>query len=229
MRTSITREAIALASKVAFAKGFKQAGFRRQSNHFNRKSADLFHSVHFQASQWGTAVEGQFTVNLGVTSEPLYRIWTSTPLPVNPASAFYPITERIGALMPGGLDHWWPVDMSTDLAALADEVADTLLQYALPFFADFPDGRDLLDRLRAGKPLPISPYSLRFVQAILAKEYGFDDEAREQMNLELTEARTPRHRETAETISQRLGLVILDKNVRSDQCCFKPYLMDSER
>src|SRR5579864_2248689 len=109
MAATVMQTAIMSASKAALNHSLKALKFRRQGNHLWRESDGLFHGVHFQGSQWGTAVAGSFTVNLGITSQWLYRCWTGRPLPSNPATALFPIQMRIGSLMTERRDHWWEV------------------------------------------------------------------------------------------------------------------------
>src|SRR5436309_2699849 len=113
MPKSITRTAIAAASKATFTPGLKSLGFRRQANQLWRSSNGLVHGVQFQGSQWGTAREGSFAVNLIVTSAWLWKCWTGCPLPSNPATAGAPIQQRLGMLIHGGRDYWWEVSEAT--------------------------------------------------------------------------------------------------------------------
>lgn len=206
MRKSVTTSAIAEVSKCAYVGALKSLGFKRLGNHMFRPSADLFHGIHFQASQWGSSEEGQFTINLVVTSEILYKCWSGNSLPRNPASAAFPIQQRIGALMPHRLDHWWPVSGATDVAALGHEVMHALITYAIPFFAEYPDSNSLLGRLRENKGLPgITSAQCPLIHAMLAKSLGFPEEAAAHIRKALIEAGVSPFRATVEIVGQRLG------------------------
>ena len=208
MKQSATRSAITAISKYAHMNVLKAAGFRRSSNHMYRPSNDLFHGIHFQASQWGSASEGHFTINLVVTSQFLYRTWTGSSLPTNPATAAFPVTDRIGSLMPQKQDHWWPVTVSTDLQTLSTEISEALTLYALPFFEKFPDSRTLLQCARDGGYFPgLTSPQKQLIHAMLAAANGFKEEASEVIRQELDEVGASPFRKTVESIGKKLGVL----------------------
>jgi len=208
MSQSVTTSAIAVSSKFAYSKVLKSLGFKRGGNHMYRLSEDLFHGIHFQASQWGSSVEGQFTINLVVTSPMLYEAWTGKPLPRNPASALFPIQQRIGSLMPEHQDHWWSVSASTDIASLEREVLQVLTEYALPFFAEYPDSEMLLNRLRENKGLPgLTSAQFPLIHAMLAKGLDYPDEASTQIQRALSDAGASPFRATVERVGHQIGVL----------------------
>jgi hypothetical protein len=198
---------MAAAAKAVSDRGLKAAGFRRQGLHLHRLYQGLIHGIHFQSSQWGTATSGSFTVNLGVTSPWLYTSWTSRPMPSNPATALYPVCQRIGALMPSRCDQWWKVDANTDLPAVGGEVADAVMAYGLPFLDMFASSDVLLSGLRETGALPgLIPSQAPLVHAMLAVEKGLLSEAREQIQRAFGGAGSSPFRGTVEIIAKRLGL-----------------------
>ena len=149
---------------------------------------------------------GEFTVNLLVTSEYLYLCWAERT-PVNPATMFFPIQQRIGLLMPQREDRWWPVDGEID--DLCREVSHALVQYGLPFFNAFPSADALLALLRNGtKPPGAFMTDACLVHALLAKEKGLDDEAFAQLRRALEKAGASSFRETVLKIAERLQLTL---------------------
>lgn len=206
MSQSATTSAIAAVSKFAFLGALKSEGFSRRGNHMFRPSSDLFHCIHFQASQWGSKDEGKFTVNLVVTGKAIYEFWTGKPFPSNPASALFPIQQRIGQLMPQQHDHWWSVGRATDIEALGQEVMQALTSYALPFFSEYSDSFALLDRLRRAACLPgvISAHN-PLVHAILAQTAGYPDEAASQIQIALADAGTSTFKGAVTLIGKRIG------------------------
>jgi hypothetical protein len=207
MSESITRTAIRVVSKAAFNNVLKKEGFRRQANHMHRQSGGLFHGVHFQASQWGSAVEGSFTVNLIVTFPGVYAYWTGTAFPANPATASFPVQQRIGLIMPGRLDRWWTVAEGVDLGVLSEEVALVLSKYGVPFFDRFPSCSALLETIRRGEEIPgVTEPQMPLIYAMLAQDQGFSNEAQNQIRMALRNVRSSGFRETIQLISKRLGL-----------------------
>ena len=209
MITSVTLRAIRAASKAVSDAGLKEAGFKRQGNHLHRNVGDVVHAIHFQASQWGSAAAGSFTVNLVVTSPFVYTTWSGRPFPSNPASTLFPVNTRIGSMLPSRKDLWWTVADSTDLAHLSREVTAAILGYGMPFFEQFTSKEAMLTRLRHGKGLPglTKPQAL-LVHAILAVEMDAIEEAQELLETAYDEAEVSEFRETVQLIAERLGMTL---------------------
>jgi len=203
---SATETAIGAASKAAFDGGLREAGFRRQANYLHRQSGGLIHAFNFQASRGSAVPRGEFTVNLLVTSEFIYRCWAGR-VPANPATMFFPIQQRIGHVMPQREDWWWPVD--GDIDSLCREVSDALVTYGLPYFDTFPSTDALLEQLRRGWQTPRGLMAApHLVHAMLAKEKGLDDEAAQQLRYALNKAGESSFRETVLRIAERLQLTL---------------------
>jgi len=202
MAASPIQSVIREVSKAAYQRDLRAVGFRRQGNHIHRRFNDLIHSFNFQASRLAA---GEFTVNLLVTSEALYRYWTGRPLPANPATAFFPIQQRIGNLMPERQDRWWTID--TDQEILSRDVRHALLTYGLPFFDAFSSSEAILERLRADANIPgVSAGQAKLVRAMLAKERGNLQEAEQQIHAALEEAGSSGFRQTVLAVAHRLGM-----------------------
>jgi hypothetical protein len=206
MTRSNATNAIAAVSKAAFKNGLQAAGFRRQGNHLLRLSNELINGIHFQASRGFATPLGRFTINLVVTSESLYRYWIDQPLPANPTTGLFPVQHRIGLLLPDK-KGWWEVGDNPNLEELANEVTAVILRYGLPFFDHFASPTLFLDWLRSGKAAPgaTGPQS-DLVHAMLAKDAGFEDEARRVLHKAFNEAKSSGFRATILLIAKRLEI-----------------------
>jgi hypothetical protein len=163
--------------------------------------------VHFQASQWGSQTEGQFTINLAVAIPAAYEFWTGRPFPKNPATALFPLQQRLGLLTPERRDRWWSVGAEVDSEKIAGEIAGLLENIAVPFFAQYPNSAAVLDSLRRGHRAPgLSNGQVSLVHAILANCAGSETEAARALNRALAESAATPFRATVLLISQRLGL-----------------------
>lgn len=207
MPGSTIQSVMRAVSRAAYHGGLKAAGFRRQGNHFHRQSRDLIHAFQFQASTGMAVRVGAFTVNLVVTAESLYRHWSGRALPKNPATALFPINERIGLLMPQQEDHWWRAD--ADVESLCLEVSHALVTWGLPFFDQFASLDVLLDRLRTGASVRGMPSGhVKLVHAMLASDKGHASEAEQQICQALEEAGASSYRETVQRVASRLGVTL---------------------
>lgn len=206
MTQSITRQAITHVSK-SIAPRMKDAGFRRQANHFHRQAGELVHGVNFQASRWGTSSDGSFTINLAVTSEWLCRVWSGREFPANPATALFPIYQRIGALLPDRRDLWWEVTSATDFAALVADVETAITRYAFHFFDTFSSVSGLLVHVRSDVGLPgLTLPQVRLVHAIIAVQAGLRAEAEAELERAARDAGDRPFAGTVRVIARRLGL-----------------------
>jgi hypothetical protein len=108
------REVIALGLAVEL----KARGFSRKGNSFVKNVGETALEVNVQSSQFNSASEGRFTLNLSVVRG-------------SAEQEFF--RERIGKLMPNKMDHWWAVDAWVDRPQLAKEVAAAFAQYGAPW------------------------------------------------------------------------------------------------
>lgn len=209
MAISLTAAAIGKASAAALD-ALGPTGFTRRSPHLLRQSGDVLHGIHFQSGKWGTAADGQFTVNLVVTWQQIFQAWTGKPMPSNPATASYPIHQRIGYCLPSQQDTWWSVDASTDTEALAAEVANTIAQVAPTFFAPLSSTEGVLSQLRDGRSLPgLTPTQASLVRAHLENSVGNRDEARAILTQEIKSAPNTVFKSSICTFAQRSGILDL--------------------
>ena len=184
------------------AKRLAAAGFKRKGLHLYRKIEELFHGINFQASQWNTASEGQFTVNLIVTSPVLYTEWIGRPFPANPASALFPIQTRIER------PDWWKVGSETDYSSLAIEVASTIEHYGIQFFTSYESNQALLAQLRKGICPGCTAPQAAVVHALLANHLGYKAEAGEAIKTALARSSVSGFSERVVTVAHKLGLSV---------------------
>jgi hypothetical protein len=119
-----------------------------------RERGTLIHGIHFQASQFGSADSGTFTINLVVTEPRVYQEWCRRSLPANPATALFPVQERIGRMDSKPRDRWWKITASTNIPEVETEVFEMLEKAEEGFFPHFLSLEAMLDRLRTTGALP---------------------------------------------------------------------------
>lgn len=183
-------------------------GFKRREQKLYRPLGDVTHRINFQVSRWGTSDAGSFTVNLVIASGYCYEIWTGKPPSANPASAAYPVSQRIGLLLPDRKDKLWDVDASTDIQKLSKEVETLVVEVGIPFLDGIPDLESLLVRLRGEESVPyLTVPQARVVHAMLAARLGYRDEASLQL-VEALRLAGPLFKPTVLLIAERLGLTV---------------------
>jgi hypothetical protein len=80
-------------------------GFRKRRNAFSRPTSDGWTVIDFQASQFGTRDDVSFTINLGVSFAELQATDEGPP-----SLGRAHMRQRIGRLLDGSRDRWWPLD-----------------------------------------------------------------------------------------------------------------------
>lgn len=142
----MTSDVLAAISKGPCRELLVAHGFRRSAPHFWRNPEGVNHAIQFQASSWGSADGGSFTINLGVTTPALHETVLGQPFPANPGTACcWPFGMRIGALLPGGRDRWWEISSAADAEPVGRELVAALRDFALPFFDGLRRREDLAE------------------------------------------------------------------------------------
>jgi hypothetical protein len=111
----------------------KSCAFRKIGLHFFHSSTDATCHISFQSSQWNSADQTRFTVNLW-TYLPAIAIARGDIVIEDPAKRrFGHCGIRLGYLMPGPADRWWEISSPADVPKTAEEVRSAIEQYAIPF------------------------------------------------------------------------------------------------
>lgn len=171
---------------------FAELGWRRKSPHLIRESAGVIHGIHFQASQFVSVDRGTFTINLVVTEPRIYQAWIRRALPANPATALYPVQQRIGRMSPTARDHWWDVSSDTDISAIQRDVFDLLSIAERDFFVHFRSLEDMLERLRQHGTLPgLHGRQGGVTHGLIAAILGYTAEAETVLRQEVASSTVP--------------------------------------
>lgn len=207
-KISATRKAVqAISSRLASS--LKPAGFRRRAPHLWRDTSELLHIINFQASQWGSAASGRFTINVCVTNRELYECWMGRSFPTNPGAATWPIAARIGDFQ-SGTDTWWDVDGESDLDRIGGEVLEVLEARVLPWLdsiSTLPKLDAALARVKKYGDVPgVHIEHVPLMRAVLSAIQG-DDSATALFVAEAREnAKGEPFAQSVEKIAVRLGV-----------------------
>jgi hypothetical protein len=112
----------------------KPLGFTKRGQNFYSGRGDNVGVINFQKHKWSTKEEIRFTVNVGAWSRRLENAFAAFIGTRDfPAESSCQWRQRIGRWIAGsGGDQWWDIDAATDLRVLHDQIAPTILEYALP-------------------------------------------------------------------------------------------------
>jgi hypothetical protein len=197
MADSITKEIMAITAKYCQK---ELDDFKRVGIHLYKKTDDIYQCINFQASQWNSAENGEFTINLVVTSPVLYTYWTGGPFPKNPASATWPICVRIGLLLPNKRDLWWKVNQETSTNKIAMEILDYIKTVGLPFLNSYQSIDDIGNNM-----LPDSELPNLLLKALICKLKDNESESLTFLQSALSQSKGKPFEETVKIITERLG------------------------
>jgi hypothetical protein len=109
----------------------RKRGFTKNGSTFHRRTPESWEILNFQKSQWGSRLETSFTINLGVALDRLTVVRGGDPSRKPPENWCH-WRSRIGRLLEDQEDHWWTLDLETDLPELTAEIVPLLVDRALP-------------------------------------------------------------------------------------------------
>jgi len=195
--------AVALRSKLL------PAGFLSKAPHLWREGNDIIHVINLQASQWGTAFDGSFTMNLAVTNRRLYSIWTGHEFPKNPGSATWPVQCRIGRLL-SDTDLWWSVSPTINVEATVSEIVETTSGPILEFFSAYSSLGELDAKLATAQKYGDVPgvyeSQVPLIRAIICSIRGDTEQAGVLLSRSLAAVRGKPFQSTVEVVAGRLGV-----------------------
>jgi hypothetical protein len=140
----------------------------------------------------------------------MYEGFIGRKFPKVPAAALWPVSARIGFVMPDNRDLWWEVDESTDIAKLGDQVADTLQNYAVPWFQNLATRKELIHAFehRTASLGGVFPAQVPLVLAIFAAEDGDLTRAQSILGSALDDSRGKPFEKTVRRVADRFAIAL---------------------
>jgi hypothetical protein len=108
-------------------------GYRKSRRNFYLEAGGVFRLIGFQASQWGEASSGAFTINLDVKQPYFHEILQGEPPPRSPISMCPILSQRIGMVMPEKRDVWFEVNEASDTASISRRMTELIERFGLPY------------------------------------------------------------------------------------------------
>ena len=139
---------------------FKDLGFKRQTQHFSRKTNDVTQCFNVQKSQWNSYHDSlSFTFNLGFYNETIRTLSWGQEIPTAfPKTTDCFIQDRLGTYSHKG-DHWYELSKRVDRNKVAEQVKIDLDKYLKPLFENNKSLDDLKQFSEKNTGFLLSPYS----------------------------------------------------------------------
>jgi hypothetical protein len=118
---------------VALAGTLRREGYRRSGRTFHRSVESCVQVVNIQASMGNFAVEGRFTINLGVYFPTVAHLMGQVSPIERPKEYHCAPRSRLGELLPGEADTWWLINDQTDLQAVGTVIDAAWQRYGKPW------------------------------------------------------------------------------------------------
>ncbi len=115
---------------------FREAGFARIGLVWRRRHHSVVHLVELQVRRFSQLGEAVLTLNVGVFSEQIWRVYEGGTPPKQPREIDCFPRTRIGVIMnqmksQTAVDRWWRI-RHDDLSASSDEIVHSITNYVLP-------------------------------------------------------------------------------------------------
>ncbi|MYQ44826.1 DUF4304 domain-containing protein [Streptomyces sp. SID4985] len=134
-----TSEVFAGAVRAGIEPGLRRLGFVGSRGCFELRDPEVWRLLGIQKAGGSSSSRVRFTVNVMIMDKSVWEEartgFSKAPARPNPNNVYgqWGRPRRIGALLPGGVDHWWEVTARTSPERLAAGVLSAVEDYALPF------------------------------------------------------------------------------------------------
>ena len=112
--------------------------------------------INFQRSRWNSSESIAFTVNLSVVCGLLLD---PDRVSVKTAKEYEGhLRKRIGWFMPDRRDKWWEISCATKAVVISADIANLIVQTAVPYLERHVRTEDLVDLWKSGESPGISEH-----------------------------------------------------------------------
>jgi Domain of unknown function (DUF4304) len=136
-------------------------GFQRSGLICNRRLPCLVHVLDIQLSNWSGGNSAEFTMNLGVWIEQVWRVCWDKAVPTTLKETDCFPRWRVADVLGSAKDVWWTVASHADVEVVGIELQDILLNQCIPFM-------DSLDSIGAVVAVAEDPVLRRFPAELLS-------------------------------------------------------------
>ncbi len=167
---------------------FKELGFKKNGNGFNKKSSELTQVVNIQKSRWNHQDNISFTFNIGFFVEEMYLENCNKEIPKFIREYDCQIRFRLGQVVKGN-DYWYELSEEIEKANLEIEIYRHLNNYLKLIIEKITDLNSLKELILNDENVQSTTAELHKIKIFL--KVGEVEKAKELLNKEYFRALNP--------------------------------------
>jgi hypothetical protein len=145
---------------------FKDLGFKKNGNGFNKKIGEITQVVNIQKSRWNHKDNVAFTFNIGFFNAEIYIDFWNKGIPKFIREYDCQITFRLGQLAKG-IDYWYELNENIEKVNLEIEIYENLNNYLKPLIEKTIDLNSLNELIQNDKNIEITTAELYKIKIFL--------------------------------------------------------------
>ena len=145
---------------------FKELGFKKNGNGFNKKTKELIQVVNIQKSKWNNQSDLQFTFNIGFFNAEIYSEFYKNEIPKFIREYDCQIKFRLGQVVKGN-DYWYELNKKTEKANLEIEIYNHLKNNLKPILEKNIDLNSLKELILKDKNIELTTSSIHKIKIFL--------------------------------------------------------------
>jgi hypothetical protein len=167
---------------------FKELGFKKSGNGFNKKTNELTQVVNIQKSRWNHQDNVSFTFNIGFFVAEIYTENWNKEIPKFIREYDCQICFRLGQVVKGN-DYWYELNNNTEKVNLEIEIYKHLQHYLKPIIEKNTDLNSLKELILNDEKIGLTTAEIYKIKIFL--KVGETEKAKELLNKAYLNALNP--------------------------------------
>lgn len=167
---------------------FKELGFKKNGNGFNKKTSELTQVVNIQKSRWNHQDNVSFTFNIGFFVAEIYAENWNKEVPKFIREYDCQICFRLGQVVKGN-DYWYELNNTTEKVNLEIEIYKHLQDYLKPIIEKNIDLNSLKELILNDEKIGLTTAEIYKIKIFL--KVGETEKAKELLNKAYLSALNP--------------------------------------
>lgn len=168
---------------------FKELGFKKNGNGFNKKTNELIQVVNIQKSRWNHQDNVSFTFNIGFFVAEIYNENWNKEVPKFVREYDCQIRTRLGQVVKGN-DYWYELNNNIKKESLQMEIHSHLNNYLKPFLEINTNLISLKDLILSDENINLTTGEISKIQILI--RVGEIERAKELLNTAFSNALNPK-------------------------------------